>query len=622
MGTTATGGVANDGTVFDFHATTNQEPGPTTSNLTVTPSPTSTPPTISATISDAGTTNNNIVAAEYFIGTAGSNGRGTPLTGSFTGDTVTVSGTLTAAQFSAPSQGTYTIYVNGEDADANWGPTGSTTFIVQSAAPAPTISLTSPANGSSSTSTEPTLAATDGTAGIAFGDPPYAGGASGVAAQDLIVASYSVATNNLGITQPAPMAAQATTMVQSPPPVIIREQPLFASTKKRGLIGFSLTFKSALSSATANNAGNYQLDTVTTKKVKRKVVTILKRIGFRVSYDAAHETVDITMTGKQTFPHGGRLTVESGVTGVPVAGTTVFAISKAGRLITPSKTGPEFDHKEYLHFHLAEEAPMARKRRILRRDRTRRPDLEHLEIRLAPANFNPLTTTADGAGGSLRDDINVADSNGDASNTITLDAGNYTLTKAQLGPLLIQNTAPAPGVPSKTLTIVGNGAGQSIINTNKTTDGFYNRVFTIVGTSLPGNSGYSVKVVFKNLTVTGGEFLYPPASKTAAQGGGLSINGADVTLTTPPFRTTVKRQFREPLNIQRRQCPGRRYIPGIRQLDLALIIGCEQQGHRRRGLRGPRRHCCRNRGNWRQSARGRHLRRFRECERRQFDHCE
>ena len=153
-----------------------------------------------------------------------------------------------------------------------------------------------------------------------------------MAAQDLIVASYSVATNNLGITQPAPMAAQATTMVQSPPPVIIREQPLFASTKKRGLIGFSLTFKSALSSATANNAGNYQLDTVTTKKVKRKVVTILKRIGFRVSYDAAHETVDITMTGKQTFPHGGRLTVESGVTGVPVAGTTVFAISKAGRL--------------------------------------------------------------------------------------------------------------------------------------------------------------------------------------------------------------------------------------------------------------------------------------------------
>ena len=87
-------------------------------------------------------------------------------------------------------------------------------------------------------------------------------------------------------------------------------------------------------------------------------------------------------------------------------------------------------------------------------------------------------------------------------------------------------------MPSKTLTIVGNGAGQSIINTNKTTDGFYNRVFTIVGTSLPGNSGYSVKVVFKNLTVTGGEFLYPPASKTAAQGGGLSINGADVTLTS------------------------------------------------------------------------------------------
>ncbi len=805
VGTTATGGSANDGTVFDFQVSTNQEPGPTTSNLTVTPSPTSTPPSISATISDAGTTNNNIVAAEYWIGTAGSNGSGTPLTGSFTGDTVMVSGTLTAAQWSALSPGTYTIYVNGEDADANWGPTGSTTFVVQSAAPAPAVSMTSPANGSSSTSTEPTLAATasdsggpglasvqfqystnggstwqntgsaltsapfsytfttplaagsyearaiatdtdgdqststsvtftitapatnvlfsdsfarpnatednlgqadlsqggtgtyyyvpifagavidshtlqsngaydggvefttssdtgatrgtsvgqdldiavslmvpqgsgasssyagiffrsraaytgdgivggepfdpsggywvrlsstgviqvvdlrtnavtaftaqpasfnatvfhtlevafqgndlqvaldgvlqdfnaggnfvaipptglpgdttlsgdssagnDGTAGIAFGNQPNAGGASGAAAQNLIVASYSsianlpvsqtapastvnplpatsttpsftlswtgwpgpgassiasysvfvsedggaftafqtgttatsatftgvpghtyafysvatdnlgnvqptpsaaqtrllvagpptstvnplpatesspsftvswsggspgagatsitsyeiyvsenggaftpfltnttatsatfngqagdtfgfysVATNNLGITQPAPMAAQATTMVQSPPPVIIREQPLFASTKKGGLIGFSLTFNSALSSATGNNAGNFQLDTVTTKKVKRKVVTVLKRIGFRVSYDAAHETVDIAMAGKQTFPTGGQLTVESGVTGVtgvPVAGTTVFAISKAGRSITP-----------------------------------------------------------------------------------------------------------------------------------------------------------------------------------------------------------------------------------------------------------------------------------------------
>jgi hypothetical protein len=161
---------------------------------------------------------------------------------------------------------------------------------------------------------------------------------------------YSVATNNLGVTQPAPKTAQATTTLPSPPvpPLIIGEKALFSrKTNSKGkpvgkaiLTGFSLTFNAALNSGAAKIPGNYQLDNVTTKKVKKKVTTILKPITkFTVSYVAATDTVDLMLIGTQAFATGGQLTVESGVTGAtgaPVGGTTVFAISKMGNTITPS----------------------------------------------------------------------------------------------------------------------------------------------------------------------------------------------------------------------------------------------------------------------------------------------
>ncbi len=109
--------------------------GPTTSSLTVTPSPTNMPPNISASVSDVSSGNNNVMAAEYFIDATGANGSGTALTGAFTSPTVSVSGTLTAAQFNSLSQGTHTIYVHGEDALGNWGTTVSTTFVKDTVGP-------------------------------------------------------------------------------------------------------------------------------------------------------------------------------------------------------------------------------------------------------------------------------------------------------------------------------------------------------------------------------------------------------------------------------------------------------------------------------------------------------
>ncbi len=164
---------------------------------------------------------------------------------------------------------------------------------------------------------------------------------------------YSVATNNLGLVQTTPTSAQATITVlnPAPPPVIIGEKAIFGRKLKKGkpvgpavLTGFSFTFNAALDQVSATTAGYYQLDSITIKKVKRKTTTILHPItNFRVSYIAATDTVDLTLIGTQTFPTGGRLAIVSnsslgvkGATGAPISGTSVFAISKNGKAITPS----------------------------------------------------------------------------------------------------------------------------------------------------------------------------------------------------------------------------------------------------------------------------------------------
>src|SRR5437763_13908269 len=54
--------------------------------------------------------------------------------------------------------------------------------------------------------------------------------------------------------------------------------------------------------------------------------------------------------------------------------------------------------------------------------------LDALEDRFCPAVFNPSPRVPDGAPGSLRDAVIQANSNGDAGNTIRLQAGTYTLS--------------------------------------------------------------------------------------------------------------------------------------------------------------------------------------------------
>ena len=123
---------------------------------------------------------------------------------------------------------------------------------------------------------------------------------------------------------------------------------------------------------------------------------------------------------------------------------------------------------------------------------------------------------------SLRDAINTAESNGDASNTIVLSTATYVLTDTTLGQIVIQNTS---SLPNKTLTIVGQGETSTIIEPGLAL--WSDRVFEVVGTSQA-----NVTVVFQGLSIeggnaTGGGIL----GGTAALGGALLIDGGTVEMT-------------------------------------------------------------------------------------------
>ncbi|KPV48787.1 hypothetical protein SE17_36185, partial [Kouleothrix aurantiaca] len=111
--------------------------GPTISgNVTLTPSATNnTAVAISATASDAANGNINIVAAEYFIDTAGANGTGTAMTVGTAAPTAAINGTISAATVSALTAGSHTVYVHAKDAAGNWGATSSATLRVDRTPP-------------------------------------------------------------------------------------------------------------------------------------------------------------------------------------------------------------------------------------------------------------------------------------------------------------------------------------------------------------------------------------------------------------------------------------------------------------------------------------------------------
>jgi len=180
-----------------------------------------------------------------------------------------------------------------------------------------------------------------GTVTIALGSDPGGstlGGSLAATASQGVVTFSGLSLNNAGGGYTIKVASTGLTgtttnsfQVTAPPPTIVSQQVvLHRKTNKKGkpvgkatLVGFQLNFSVAMNPGTAGNSGNYQLNLITTKKVKRKIVQVLKPIQFQASYNATNNSVNIMLIGKQTFPKGGQLSVFGGVTsaaGVAVDG--------------------------------------------------------------------------------------------------------------------------------------------------------------------------------------------------------------------------------------------------------------------------------------------------------------
>jgi len=157
----------------------------------------------------------------------------------------------------------------------------------------------------------------------------------------------AVFTNSSGS---ATSAAATLTVNPAMPLFIIGEQPVFhRKTHKKGkavggpvLAGFTFDFSAMLSRSSATSNGSYQVDSVSTKRVKKKVERILHPIrSFSVAYSPPGDSVTLTFAGKQTFPTGGQITVVSGpkggvtgASGAALTGNTMFTISSVGRNIS------------------------------------------------------------------------------------------------------------------------------------------------------------------------------------------------------------------------------------------------------------------------------------------------
>jgi predicted outer membrane repeat protein len=131
------------------------------------------------------------------------------------------------------------------------------------------------------------------------------------------------------------------------PELILGVEPVFRrKTNRKGkpvgkpvVTGFLLDFSAPLDPAAASNPANYQIDLVTTKKVRKTVKRFLHPLpNFAVSYTPSELAADLNLGSAQTFPTGGRITVLAGVTsgsGTVLEGTTEFTISKGGKSVEP-----------------------------------------------------------------------------------------------------------------------------------------------------------------------------------------------------------------------------------------------------------------------------------------------
>ncbi len=199
--------------------------------------------------------------------------------------------------------------------------------------------------------------ASGGTATVSLGNNPGGAILSGTLSAPIEngVAIFSNLTLNqvgagytLTVTDSALAGALTTTAitVTPAPTLVLSEQPVFVRKhNKKGkpegtavLAGFKLDFN--LPPAAGANPADYVLDIAKIVKVKKGTKRVLQPIkNFTVSYTPGSDSVMLELSGKQTFPNGGQLTVMPGVTGGSgsvLLGPSVFAITAGGKKIKPT----------------------------------------------------------------------------------------------------------------------------------------------------------------------------------------------------------------------------------------------------------------------------------------------
>jgi hypothetical protein len=133
--------------------------------------------------------------------------------------------------------------------------------------------------------------------------------------------------------------------VRSPAPTITGEHVVltFLKHNRKGkpignpVISFEFDYNTStpMNPATASNAGNYQVDWTSTKRVKTKRVTVLHPVRVSATFNPSRNSVALsTAATPRTFPKGGVITIiaapPSGVSssaGVFLAGPTSFVIA-------------------------------------------------------------------------------------------------------------------------------------------------------------------------------------------------------------------------------------------------------------------------------------------------------
>ncbi len=155
-----------------------------------------------------------------------------------------------------------------------------------------------------------------------------------------IVASFAGDANYSGASASGTLTVNS---VAPPPLFIIGEQAIFRHTgKKKGklaLSGFLFQFSAPLDQTSATTGGNFVVDSITTKRIKKRTQIVLHPIkAFALKYNSSNDSVTLTFNGKQTFPTGGQITVlartaTTGVTaatGATLTENTVFLIPRGG----------------------------------------------------------------------------------------------------------------------------------------------------------------------------------------------------------------------------------------------------------------------------------------------------